>query len=115
MHQGKLVFAQLNEHLSHAVFAQCVARYAGWWSSGFNSAAAKQTNLKWMDLNGNVTDFSSNQYLVNEPYWGGNLYGGCAYGARYFAAGDFDAWVPNSGAVLAYGGQGYTGYWSACR
>lgn len=29
MHQGKLVFAQLNEHLPHAVFAQCVARYAG--------------------------------------------------------------------------------------
>jgi transposase len=28
MHQGKLVFAQLNEHLPRAVFAQCVTRYA---------------------------------------------------------------------------------------
>ena len=29
MLKGKLVFAQLNEHLSRAVFARCVARYAG--------------------------------------------------------------------------------------
>jgi hypothetical protein len=29
MHQGKLVFAQLNEHLPSSVFAQCVNRYAG--------------------------------------------------------------------------------------
>lgn len=29
MLKGKLVFAQLNEHLPRAVFAQCVARYAG--------------------------------------------------------------------------------------
>jgi hypothetical protein len=29
MHTGKLVFAQLTEHLSSSVFAQCVSRYAG--------------------------------------------------------------------------------------
>lgn len=29
MRKGKLVFAQLSEHLSKAVFAQCVSRYAG--------------------------------------------------------------------------------------
>lgn len=29
MHEGKLVFAQLNAHLPRVVFAQCVARYAG--------------------------------------------------------------------------------------
>jgi hypothetical protein len=29
MHKGKLVFAQLNEHLPKPIFRQCVQRYAG--------------------------------------------------------------------------------------
>jgi hypothetical protein len=33
MHTGKLVFAQLTEHLSPRVFAQCVSRYAGKYSA----------------------------------------------------------------------------------
>ncbi|NPC55354.1 DUF4372 domain-containing protein, partial [Caenimonas soli] len=29
MHKGKLVFAQLKEHLPRSVFDRCVARYSG--------------------------------------------------------------------------------------
>ena len=29
MHKGKLVFAQLNEHLPKPIFRDCVKRYAG--------------------------------------------------------------------------------------